>query len=239
VAAGIDVVHTSDILGLSGLLVGGSVPIAGSFRGGIVLGRIQVRDLVRTTTSPDSEDGSIPVYEQMGGAQLAFQSSVFDVGALFAAHHARFDVESETGFTFDVGLRAYPIPRLTIAAATHFFPITLAEEPTTEYNGGAEYAILDRSLLGGFDTRLVLRYGATYRTTGEVDHMLSTGMSVGDQVYIDAAITSESQYERRDWRPAVSVGLRFGKYSVQFSHGSGINDVGGTYRVGLDIEFPR
>jgi hypothetical protein len=25
---------------------------------------------------------------------------------------------------------------------------------------------------------------------------------------------------------------------VLFSHGTGINDVGGTYRVGLDVELP-
>ena len=220
-------------------LLGGSLPVAGPLRAGLVLGRMQIRDLVRTTTSPDSEQGSIPVYEQFGGAHLAVQSSAFEAGVLLAVHNSRFDIESETGFTLDLGFRARPIRRLTIAAATHLLPITFTNEPTTDYYAGAEYVVVDQWKLSNLDARLVLQYGVTYRNSGDLDHTFNAGFTVNDQVHIDAALTNESAYGQRQWRPGIALGLRFGRYTVLFSHGTGINDLGGTYRVGLDVEFPR
>jgi hypothetical protein len=239
VAAGIQVFHTPAALGLSGLLLGGSLPLVGPVRAGLVVGRMQIRDLVRTTTSPDSEQGSIPVYEQFGGAHLAVHSSAFQAGLLLAVHNARFDIESETGFTLDIGFRARPFRRLTIAAATHLLPITLTSEPTTDYYAGAEYVVLDQWKLSTFVARLALQYGATYRNAGDLDHTVTAGFSVNEQVYVDAAVTNESAYGQRQWRPGLALGLRFGRYTVLFSHGTGLNDVGGTYRIGLDVEFPR
>jgi hypothetical protein len=238
-AAGIEIVHTSAVLGLSGLLLGGSLPLAGPVRAGLVLGRMQIRDLVRTTTSPDSEQGSIPVFEQFGGAHLAFQSTAVQAGVLLAIHNSRFDIESETGFTLDIGFRARPFRRLTIAAATHLLPVTLTSEPTTDYYAAAEYIVVDRWTLSTLEARLALQYGATYRNSGDLDHTLTAGFTVNEQVHIDATITNESAYGQRQWRPGIALGLRFGRYTVMFSHGTGINDVGGTYRVGLDVEFPR
>jgi len=238
-AAGIEIIHTSSVLGLSGLLLGGSLPLSGPVRAGLVLGRMQIRDLVRTTTSPDSEEGSIPVYEQFAGGHLAFQSSAFEAGALLAVHNARFDIESETGFTLDLGFRVHPFRRLTIAAATHLLPITLTSESTTDYYAGAEYIVVDHWKLSSLDARLALQYGATYRNSGDLDHTINAGFTVNEQVHIDAALTNEAAYGQRQWRPGIALGLRFGRYTVLFSHGTGINDVGGTYRVGLDVEFPR
>ena len=237
--AGIDVVHTSDILGLSGILLGGSIPLARPLRAGLVLGRIQIRDLVRTTTSPDSEDGSIPVYEQFGGVQIAFQTPAVQAGALIAVHNARFDFESETGITLDVGLRVNPVRRLTLAAASHLLPISFSDDPATDYFAGAEYIVVDRWVVSSLETQLALRYGATYRNSGDLDHTINLGITVNGLVQVDAAVTNESAYGQREWRPGLAVGLRFGRYTVSFSHGTGVNDVGGTYRVGLDIEFPR
>jgi hypothetical protein len=55
-------------------------------------------------------------------------------------------------------------------------------------------------------------------------------------VVLDASLTGESGYGNRQWRPAVGVGLRFGAYLVSLAHGFGLNDLGGTFRIGLDIE---
>ncbi|MGD8727174.1 MAG: hypothetical protein PVH40_05990, partial [Gemmatimonadales bacterium] len=209
-AAGIEIVHTSDVLGLSGLLAGGSLPVAGPVRVGIALGRMQVRDLVRTTTTPDSEEGTIPVYEQFAGAHLAIQTAAFQVGALVSVHDARFDIESESGATLDFGFRAHPIHRLTIAAATHLLPITFASEPTTDYFFGAEYVVLDRWRLSSLDTRLAVQYGATYRNSGDLDHTVSSSFTINEHVLIDVALTNESAYGQRQWRPGLAIGLRLG-----------------------------
>jgi len=238
-SVGVEVVHTSSILGLSGLMVGGTLPVSRSLRIGILAGRMQVRDLVRTTTSPDSEAGSIPVYEQLGGAQAVLGSGWLRIGAVLAVHHARFDVESETGATLDVGVRAQPIDRFTVAAATHFLPITLGREPSTDYYGAVEYVALDRLALADLRTRLAVRYGATLRPTGDLEHLVGVAVAVNDEVLVDAALTSESAYGHRDLRPSVAVGLRIGRYTIVLSHGAGINDVGGTFRVGLDVGFRR
>ncbi len=237
--AGVEVVHTSAILGLSGLILGASIPVHGPLRGGLVLGRMQIQDLVRTTTTPDSEEGSIPVYEQFGGAQIALATPRIQAGAMLAVHNARFDVESETGLTLDVGVRARPFRRLTLAAATHLLPLTLSNESTTDYYAAADYVVFEKLAVSSLETTLAFQYGATLRNSGDLDHTVNVSLTVSELVYVDAAIANESAYGQRDWRPALALGLRFGRYTVEFSHGTGINEVGGTYRVGLDVEFPR
>jgi hypothetical protein len=236
---GVEVLHTANILGLTGILGGASIPVAGSFRAGFVIGRMQVRDLVRTTTSPDNEEGTVPVYEQMGGVSAAWQVPRLHVGATAAFHHAKFDVESSSGLTLDIGFRAQPFPRLTIAGATHFLPITLGDEPTTDYFGGAEYEILHRRILSGLRTCLGLQYGAAYRSSGDLEHTVNIAMTIEEQLLVDVALTRESAYGQRDWRPSLAVGLQFGRYMVRLAHGAGVNDVGGTFRVGLTVQLTK
>jgi hypothetical protein len=115
----------------------------------------------------------------------------------------------------------------------------LGREPTTDYFGAVEYVALDRLALADLRTRLAVRYGATLRPSGDLEHMVGVAVVVNDEVLVDAALTSESAYGHRDLRPSVAVGLRIGRYTIVFSHGAGINDVGGTFRVGLDVGFRR
>ncbi|MDH3456246.1 MAG: hypothetical protein OER90_05340 [Gemmatimonadota bacterium] len=239
VTAGVAVLHTADILGVSGLLAAGTVPLTGSLRAGLHLGRMQVRDLVRTTTSPDSEEGTVPVYAQLGGVSLSWGTPRFHVGTSLTLHNAKFDIETSSGVTLDVGVSGQPFPRLTIAGATHFLPIGLSDEPTTDYFGGLEYVVVDRQTLIGLRTRLAVQYGATYRPTGDLEHTMNFAVTLDDNVRVDAAVTRESAYGLRDWRPSVAVTLRFGRFAVSLAHGAGINDAGGTFRVGLDARFPR
>ena len=123
IGLGVHAVHTGSTLGLSAVLGAGSVAIGGPLRAGIVLGRVQIRDLVRTTTSPDSRDGSIPVYEQFAGATLAGRLGPVQLGTQLQLHESRFDAESETGFVLDFGVRSRPIDRLELAASTHLLPV--------------------------------------------------------------------------------------------------------------------
>jgi hypothetical protein len=239
VTAGVAVLHTTDILGVSGLLAAGTIPLKGSLRAGLHLGRVQVRDLVRTTTSPDSEEGTVPVYAQLGGVSLSWGTSRFHLGSSLTIHNAKFDIETSNGVTLDVGVSGQPLPRLTLAGATHFLPIGLGNEPTTDYFGAIEYVVVDRQTLIGLRTQLALQYGATYRPSGDLEHTMNVAVTLDDNVRVDAAVTRESAYGLRDWRPRVAVTLRFRRFAVCLAHGAGINDAGGTFRVGLDARFPQ
>ncbi len=233
---GAQVMQTSNVLGVSGILFGGSLPVAAGVRASAVLGRMQVRDLVRTTTSPDGEEGSIPVYEQLVGVGVSAGVPWIDIGATLLLHDSRFDVIDEQGVTLDLGIRLAPWPRLRLVAATHLLPISFSNQPSTDYFAAAEYRVVDRIELTGVATALTARYGFTLRASGDPEHTLGFGAVFSERLLVDAALTAESGYGSRHWRPAVAVGFRFGAYLVSLAHGFGLNDLGGTFRIGLDIE---
>jgi hypothetical protein len=238
-AAGAHVVHTSEVLGLSGLLLGGSLPLPGPARVGILVGRLDIRDLVRTTTSPDAAGGSIPVYTQFVGGNVAVASGPVTAGVALQLHESRFDVDESSGFTLDVGVRIRPLSRLTVAASTHLLPIDLSEHPATEYSAGAEYAVWATRPADGVSARAAARYGVSYRPDGSVDHLVGVGAELAGRLMLDLGVASEAGITERVWRPSVSLGMRFGGYTVALAHGMGTNDVGGTFRVGIDVEFGR
>ena len=237
ISIGVQAVHTGSTLGLSGLIGAGSLGIGGPFRAGILIGRVQIRDLVRTTTSPDSRGGSIPVYEQFAGVTLAGSIGPLLLGTQLQLHESRFDVASESGFTLDFGVRATPLPHLELAASTHLLPLGFGTEDNTDYFLGAQYTLLDRRPPEGLSARVHARYGLTRQPAGGWEHIGSLGAELGQVLALDAGVASEAGYGAREWRPALAMALRFGRYTVSLGHGLGMNDVGGTFRVGLDMEL--
>ncbi len=235
---GVEVVQTSDIVGLSGILAGARQRIQ-SLQLGVLLGRMEVRDLVRTTTSPNSVAGSIPVYEQMAAVEFGVRTAALHVGALFTLHDARLDTLREGGATLDVGINLTPLPGLRIAGATHLFPINFSRQETTEYYSGIEYAFARAVAVGKSHAQVVARYGAAYRVSGDLEHAFGMGIGIDELVQVDAALTSESAFGQRSWRPSLGVSLQIGRYTLDIARSSGLNDVGATYRVGLDIEVLR
>lgn len=236
-AVGADAVLTSEVLGLSGLLAATSFRIPGPLRAGVVAGRVEIRDLVRTTTSPDGTDGSIPVYEQFVGIDVGVSHAWLQAGIGLALHESRFDVVSRSGFTIDAGLQARPLDRLTLAASTHLLPLDLSNDANTEYLAAAAYSVIDRNPAEGMQLSASARYGVAYQARGAWEHTLGLGAELARRVVVDVALASESSVTERVWRPSLGLGIRFGGYTVEFGHGLGANDVGGTTRIGLDIRF--
>ena len=235
--AGLEVVQTSDILGLSGLLLGAIRQFGSRFGGGLILGRMKVRDLVRTTTSPNSVAGDIPVHDQLLGVRAAYRADRFSVGTLLRIHDSRFDVVSEGGVTLDLGFTLQPVDGLRVAGATHFLPVDLSSQPTTDYYLAVEYEPLSHEAQSGLRTRLLARYGLAHHAQGSTDHMASAGLRVNEQFGLDLALTREAARGHVAWRPAVSLSLQVGRYTITAARGSGVNEVGGTFRVGLDVVF--
>jgi hypothetical protein len=236
-AVAADAVLTSEVLGLSGLLAATSFALPGRLHAGVVAGRVEIRDLVRTTTSPNSTGDVIPVYEQFVGADLGMRFAWVQVGIGASFHESRFDVASTSGLTIDAGMRLSPIDRVTVAASTHLLPLDLSANTATEYLAAGEYMFLRRQPADGLHLRATARYGLAYHVRGAWEHVVGLGGELDRRVVLDLALASESGAVSRLWRPSLGLGLRFGGYTIRFAHGLSANDVGGTTRIGLDIRF--
>ena len=236
-SGGLQIVHTSNVLGLSGFLGGITTSLGRRAGIGLSLGRLDVRDLVRTTTSPSTVGGSIPVYTQYAGLGGQLHLGSFDLGTMLRVNNEQFDVIRETGVTLDLGVSWTPIPRLTIAAATHFLPIDLSKQVTTDYYAGVEYLALRSLSIGSIGANLLARYGLNYRSYDALEHTIGAGILLSSVFGVNAAVTRESAYGSHEWRPIVSLFLKVGRYEVELASSSGLNDVGATYRIGLSIDF--
>ena len=237
-SAAVHVAQTSDVVGLSSFLVGVVQPVGKSLRLGLSGGRIDVRDLVRTSSSPTSE-GTIPVYTQFLGAVGQYEIRGFVIGGLLRLHNARFDLETENGFTLDFGARYQASSRLVIAAATHFLPVDVSGRETTDYYAGIEYIALPTFSIGNVGAQVLTRYGVTYSAAEKLEHIFGGGIVLGGHFRLDASIARESGYQSGGWRPTVAVSILVGKYQLGMARSNGLNDLGATYRIGLDARLIR
>lgn len=233
-AVGAQFLQTSDVVGISGLLAGASYALSDRIRLGAVFGRIDVRDLVRTTTTPNSEAGSIPVYNQYAGLTGSVVHKQLTLGAVVRLNDARFDAFREAGVTLDIGAHFRPVSELTLAAATHFFPIDFSGRESTDYYAGVQYEIVRGTLSGELHTAVVGRYGLVYRAADVVEHALNAGVTVNGLVTVDMGVVREAAYGASVWRPIVGLDIRIGRYALRLARSNGLNDLGATYRIGLD-----
>ncbi len=236
-AVGLEVVQTATVVGLSGLSVGAQTKVGKRTQLGLVFGRMQVRDLVRTTTSPNSAVGSIPVHEQFIGGKVGIRAAWFEVATLLRFHDERFDALGSQGFTLDFGVYAEPVPVARFAAATHFLPLDFSRHHTTDFIFAGEVEPLRPNVLRDSKWRVLWRYGLTVRSAFGPDHMLSAGARYDDVLSVDFSMTRESGFEAGAWRPGVSFALRIGRYTLGAARGSGVNDVSSTYRITMDVQL--
>lgn len=179
---GLQMIETPDIIGVSGLLAAVTYALGSSTGVLVMVGRTDVSDLVRTTTSATSEQGEIPVYEQHAAVGGVIRIGSLRVGALARAHDARFDADRNNGITADLGVRWTPIAPLTLAAATHFFPVNLTSRETTDYYAGVEYLIRSLRIL---DTPswVLARYGVSHREGNGFEQGLGLGLALADPAW--------------------------------------------------------
>ena len=237
-SAAVHVAQTSDVVGLSSILVGILKPVGRNVSLGISGGRIDVRDLVRTSSSPTSE-GTIPVFTQFLGVAGQYEIRGLVIGGLFRFHNARFNLETNNGLTLDFGVRYRASSRLVVAAATHFLPVDISGRETTDYYAGIEYTALPRLSVGNVAAQVLARYGLTYRAAERMEHMFGGGLTLGGHFRLDASVVREAGYETGGWRPAVAVSILVGKYQLGLARSNGLNDLGATYRIGLDAVLIR
>lgn len=237
-AAGLQLVEAPEVVGVSGILAGVTFQASPRLYATVLLGRTDIGDLPRTTTSATTDLGSIPFYEQHVGLGGALDAGNLQIGVLLRGHDARFDALRENGMTVDAGVRLAVGSRLALAAATHFFPLNLTEQELTDYYGGLEYLV--RAVqVWRMPSRIFLRYGASYRSGSGAEHGFGTGIALQDRLRVDAHYVREVGYGSAAWRPSLGVGLRVGRYAITAARAFSLNQVGATYRVGLDVGVVR
>lgn len=234
-AAGVQLIETPDIIGVSGLLAGIAYGLSGSTWIVALAGRTGVGDLVRTTTSATSEQGDIPVYEQHLAVGGVARLGRVRVGALVRGHDARFDADQNTGLTADLGVRWAPATTLTVGGATHFFPADFTGRETTDYFVGVEYQLHALQILQT-PSRILARYAVSHRGGNGVEHGAGLGLALADWLRADALMTREVGFGSAEWRPSLGIALRVGRYAITAARASGLNGLGATYRIGLDVD---
>ena len=230
---GVQVLQTPDVIGLNGAIAGITAGLGPHWEVAAIGGRMDVEDLVRTSTSPVS-DGTIPIYTQFIGTTIGIRTGILSVGALVALHDTRFDLDHSNGVTTDLGIRVMPIERFTISAATHWFPADWSNQENTDFFVGAQYAIREAPIWGA-RARVTARYGLTAHRNADVDHAVGLGLVLDDQFAVDGAWARETAFGNSEWRPELAVAIRIGHYTIAVGRGGGISGLGPTYRVGLDL----
>jgi hypothetical protein len=236
--AGAQSVQTSATLGLNGFLLGVSQSLGSRLGVGLLYGRVQVEDLVRTSTSPVAEAGEIPVYQQFLGVSLGAQAGPVRIAGIVRGHDARFDIFRESGFTVDVGATATLAPGITIAASSQFQPVDFSAGAPERYFAGAQYAWSGIPGMGS-GTTVTGRYGVTIRRRTAVEHHVGLGAVLAGRFALDAAAVRERGAGTASWRPVVAVSVTAGRYHVVAARGGGVEDLGANYRVGMDVQFTR
>jgi hypothetical protein len=237
-AGGVEVLHTPEVVNLSGVLAALTYRLGRVASVGVGAGRVSVGDLVRTTSSPISEGGEIPVYAQFLGVVAGTSVGPAALGAQLRLHDARLDARAENGVTLDVGFRIEGLGPFAVAAATHFATPQLQKRATTDYFMAGECRI-GTSHVWGAPAVVIARYGLDVRGTGAIEQNLSGGLAFGDRLRVDAGFQREAAYDRSNWRFAMGLAFRAGRYVIAATRGSGINDVGATYRIGLSAGVLR
>lgn len=109
-----------DVTGVRGVAVAGAVDLPGSIRGGIGYWHLGVRDIPRTTDSPEPEPGEISVAEDMAAVALTGTwGKMLGIGASLRFTRGSAGEEAKSRTEGDVGLHFRPPlplePRLGLA----------------------------------------------------------------------------------------------------------------------------
>jgi hypothetical protein len=230
----VEAFQTSEVVNVQGVLVGAGYGLGRRAGLGVLAGRMSVGDLIRTTGSPVSVEGEIPVYSQFIGAVAGARAGPLHAGAGLLVHDARLDGLDEQGVTLDLGVRASPFAGLTLGAATHLGLPPVSDGPATEYLLGAEYGFAIAPVLG-LESRMHARYGATIRQESASEHLATAGLLLGRRLMIDAGVLWAGGYGTGAWQPVLGLAFRAGAYRVGIARGNGAGGTGGAYRLTLAI----
>jgi hypothetical protein len=235
--AALELIQTPATIGVAGFLGGIRVRVGRLGRFGMAYGRIAMRDLVRTSLSPDPDGAPVQYYTHTARGHWSRGLGRATVGAALAFHETRLDESNRSRMTFDIGARYQVGSHLLLAAATHFFS-GLAASPAQDVFGAAELRLWSGTLWSGSGLATVrLRYGISAANRLGTDHHLGTGIDIGGAFAADFEVVREAGYAGATWRPIGGIQFRVGRYRIVFAGDAGPRQVGAAYRVGLEARL--
>lgn len=234
----LEAVQTPAAVDATGLIAAVRIPAGSIGQLGLLYGHVGLSDITQTIDSPDPTGNVVPVYTFALGATWSRLIGATSVGATLAFHETRLDLVRANRWTVDVGAsRPFAGDRLRLAAATHFFSSLKTNDPSQDIYAGIEGRIwkgplkTDRVVIRG-------RYGISFAHGFGADHQFGVGAEVAKTVALDLLLAREGGYsDGAHWRPVAGLRLVIGKYRVTLARDAGVNDLGSTYRVGVDMRF--
>ena len=236
-----EAIQTPAAVDASGVIGTIRMPVARIGQVGLVYGRVGLSGITRTTDSPDPTGATLPVYTFALGANWSRLIGSTSVGATLAFHETRLDVARADRWTLDVGAsRALGGGRFRIAAATHFFSSLRANDPAQDVYAGVEARLWHGAVSASGDRAVVRgRYGITFAHGFSADHQFGLGAELSRAVALDVMGAREGGYGggTASWRPVAGLRLAIGKYRVTVARDAGVNELGSSYRVGVEARF--
>jgi hypothetical protein len=234
---GIDAIQTPSAVDATGIIATLRARAGKLGQLGFIYGRVGLSDITQTVDSPDPTGSTIPVYTFALGGTWSRVVAGTSLGATLAFHETRLDVSRADRWTIDVGgSRRLFGDRLRVAAATHFFSSLRANDPAQDVYAGIEGRIWSGAMSGN---RLVVRgrYGISFAHGFTADHHFGAGAEFGKTAALDLMLAHEGSYGAGSWRPVGGLRLTIGKYRISIARDGGVNDLGSSYRVGVDMRF--
>jgi hypothetical protein len=235
VQAGLDVIQAPAEIAASGLVATIHVRVPNVGHVGVLYGRMEMSDLVRTTSSPEPEPGGIAFFAHTLGLTWTRAFAGTGLGVTLAAHENRLDAQESRRWTADVGVARQIGPRLRVAAATHFLSPTGEAEARDVYGAVGVRMFRGELWRGSGEGTVELRYGVSGAHGFPVDHLLGLGFELGRVLSVDLLAAREGGYAEPAWRPVGGVRVAVGRYRVTVARDAGINDVTSAFRVGLEV----
>jgi hypothetical protein len=234
---GVEAIQTPSAVDATGIIATVRVPAGKLGQLGFIYGRVGLSDITRTVDSPDPTGSTVPVYTFALGGTWSRLVAGTSLGATLAFHETRLDVARADRWTIDVGAsRALLADRVRLAAATHFFSSLRANDPSQDIYAGVEGRVWSGAMSGN---RVVVRgrYGVSFAHGFRADHYFGGGVEFGKTAALDLMLAHEGSYGPGSWRPVGGLRLAIGKYRITLARDAGVNDLGSSYRIGVDMRF--
>lgn len=238
-AVGLEVVQGATAVGATGVVGAARARLGRLGAVSVLFGRMQISDLVRTSTSPIPDPGMITYHTQVLGVTWSRAIARATLGVTGARHTTNLDERQHGRWTADVGA-SLPIGSwVRVAAATHFFSRLDTSDPAQDVYLGVELRAWRGVPWEGAPPTVVYgRWGTAVAHGFTADQHVGVGVALGGVATVDLVASYEGGYAAGGWQPVAAAGITVGGYRVTVAANPGAAGLGPAFRVGLDVAVP-